>query len=136
MRQLLTFLTILFVATSCSGQADNKEDKEVIIDPIIPQPQFPGQSAGLKKYLKENYNWRQGQLTVEGTVYVDFIVLEDGSISDAKVFKGLCTTCDAEALRLVKKMPKWVPAEQDGKPKREKVVLPIKFSLGTSNPYE
>jgi hypothetical protein len=81
MRQLLTFLTILFAVTSCSGQTDNKEN-EVIIE-------FRNHKTicRTEKIFKENYNWRQGQLTVEGTVYVDFVVLEDGSLLMQKFSK-------------------------------------------------
>ena len=131
MRLILTFLTILALLTNCSRQTDNNEieNNETIIEPIVPQPRFPGDIEGLKQYLKENYNWTQGQGTIEGTVYVGFLVTEDGSVSEPHIVRGLCETCDAEAIRLIKNMPKWEPATEDGKPKTERVVLPIKFGL-------
>lgn len=118
---------------SCGQEADT-EAKVVIIDPVIPQPRFPGDSEGLRKYLRENYNWTQGQLTVGGTVFVEFLILEDGSVSEPKIVRGLCGTCDKEAIRLIKEMPKWLPATRVGKPRTERVVLGIKFGL--TNPYE
>jgi TonB family protein len=135
MRLILTFLTTFVLLTNCSRQTGNNEitNDETIVDPTS-QPQFPGQLEGLKKYLKDNYKWTQGQPTVEGTVYVEFLVTEDGSVSEPKIVHGLCETCDAEAIRLIKNMPKWKPATENGKPKAETVVLPINFGL--KNPYE
>jgi hypothetical protein len=133
MKFILSLLTVLFLATSCGRQSDT-EETETIIDPVVPQPKFPGGIEGLNKYLKENYKWRQGQLTVAGTVFVQFLVLEDGSVSEAKIVRGLCETCDKEAIRLINEMPNWDPAIENGKPKAEKMILPIKFDL--TNPYE
>ena len=71
----------------------------------------------------------QGQLTVEGKVFVEFWIEPTGDITNAKVIRGLCDTCDKEALRLVTEMPKWTPATQKGKPIRTRMVIPIKFGL-------
>jgi hypothetical protein len=94
-------------------------------------PTFPGGFEELKKYLRKNYKWKQSQTTIEGIVYVQFAVLEDGSISDPQVIRGLCEFCDREAIRLIGQMPKW---KHNGKPKQQTMVLPIKFGL--TNPYE
>lgn len=94
-------------------------------------PTFPGGFEEFRKYLRKNYRWKQGQTTIAGTVYVQFEVLEDGSISNAKIVRGLCESCDREAIRLIEQMPRW---EHHGKHKRQTLVLPIKFGL--TNPYE
>jgi protein TonB len=138
MRLILSFLTIAALSTNCGRQTVNDikevESDVTIIDPIVSQPRFPGDIEGLKQYLKKNYNWIQGQQTVEGTVYVGFLVTEDGSVCEPNIVRGLCETCDLEAIRLIKRMPKWEPAIVDGKPKTERVVLPIQFGL--TNPYD
>lgn len=90
---------------------------------------FIGGSHELDKYIKENMNWRQGQLTVEGKVYVSFTVLSNGKVQDPLIEKSLCETCDKEAIRLVQKMPDWIPAVKSGQKIDSKVVLPIPFSL-------
>lgn len=133
MRLILTLVTALLLGTSCGRRTDVQEN-QVIVDPIEPTPKFPGDASGLKKYLKENYKWQQGQLTVEGTVFVSFLVSEDGKISDVKIARGLCAPCDQEAMRLVKEMPNWEPAIHEGKPISTRMTLPIKFGL--TNPYE
>jgi len=66
---------------------------------------------------------------VKGKVYVQFVVEKDGSITDIKIIRGIGSGCDAEAKRAVKRMPKWQPGEQRGKPVRVRFVLPVNFSL-------
>jgi periplasmic protein TonB len=83
----------------------------------------------LTEYIEKNFNWSQGQLTVGGTVWVGFWVDVDGKIEDVKLVRGLCESCDKEALRLVKNMPTWKPGTENGKIVKTKMVLPIKFGL-------
>lgn len=78
MKILLKFLFVLIFSTSCVEQSETIVE---IICPVQPIPTFPGDNEGLRKYIKENYKWQQGQLTVEGTVFVQFTVLEDGSVA-------------------------------------------------------
>ncbi len=69
---------------------------------------------------------------IDGTVYVGFIVRKDGSISNVSIKRGLNNGgggCDAEALRVVKKMPDWNPGMQDGEPVNVAYTLPIRFKL-------
>jgi periplasmic protein TonB len=68
-------------------------------------------------------------LTVEGKVFVEFLVDVDGKIKEVKVVRGLCESCDKEAIRLVKNMPAWTPGTQNGKIVRTRMVIPIKFGL-------
>jgi protein TonB len=66
---------------------------------------------------------------VKGRVYVRFLVTKTGKITDITLLKGIenCPQCDREALRLVKLMPDWKPAEQEGKPVDTHFSLPITF---------
>jgi len=66
---------------------------------------------------------------IEGRVYVSFVVEKDGSISTIKVLRGVTKTIDAEAIRVINKMPNWTPGEQAGKTVRVKYVLPIRAQL-------
>lgn len=103
-------------------------DTTSFADPMI-YPSFPGGQAGLKEYIDKNFNWIQGQITVEGIVFVEFVVEKDGKVKDVKIVKGLCESCEKEALRLVKNMPKWIPGSENGKKVKTRMVLPIKFQL-------
>ena len=66
---------------------------------------------------------------IEGTVKVRFTVLKDGTISNVSVVQGVETHLDAEAVRLVKSMPKWTPGAINGNPVNVTYVLPIKFVM-------
>ncbi|PTB96005.1 hypothetical protein C9994_09305 [Marivirga lumbricoides] len=90
---------------------------------------FPGGQKELKSYIKKNLDWQQGQITLEGKVYISFTVNEDGSINEVSLMKGLCAPCDQAALDLVKNMPKWVPASENGKPIKSELIIPIDFKL-------
>lgn len=66
---------------------------------------------------------------IQGTVVIEFVVERDGSISNVKPLVGLFPECDAEAVRVIKKLPKWKPGEQMGKPVRVFFNIPVRFTL-------
>ena len=94
-------------------------------------PQFPGGREVLLKYLAANIKYPASAVKAkkQGRVIVTFIVQKDGSITHAKIVRSIDSELDAEALRVVKGMPKWTPGTQLGKPVSVKYVLPVKFSL-------
>jgi len=92
-------------------------------------PIFPGGEVELDRHVRENMKWKQSQLTIEGTVFVSFTVDSLGDIGDVRVKKSLCKSCDAEAVRVVKSMPKWVPAKKEGKPISSEAIVSIPFKL-------
>jgi protein TonB len=122
------FLLGMAILTSCTlaQTRDSTETDKIFIDPLT-YASFPGGQVALTEYIAKNFNWTHGQLTVQGSVFVEFLVDVDGKIKDAKVLKGLCESCDKEALRLVKSMPSWIPASMNGNKVEMKFVLPVKF---------
>ena len=58
-----------------------------------------------------------------------FIVEPDGSITNVKVVKSVSEAIDAEAIRVVESMPKWIPGKQSGKAVRVKYTIPVTFRL-------
>ena len=66
----------------------------------------------------------------EGTVYLSFIVTEDGEVGDVEVLHGIGNGCDEAAIRIVREMPPWEPALLEGKPIPARMSLPIQFALG------
>ena len=66
---------------------------------------------------------------VEGVVFVRFIIKPDGSLTDVKVLRPVHPLLDAEALRVVREMPRWKPGRQDGKPVRVFYSVPVEFRL-------
>ncbi len=90
------------------------------------QASFPGGQEALLAFLDQNVRYPDcydgcGQ----GRVVVSFSIDTDGSIVDPKVIRSVDKELDAEALRVVSLMPKWIPAKEKGKNKRTEYVLPI-----------
>ena len=94
-------------------------------------PEFLGGEKALYEYIKNNVNYSELAIktNIEGTVYVEFVVEKDGSISDVKVLRGIGGGCDEEAVRVVNSMPKWKPGKQRGQPVRVYYTLPIDFKI-------
>ena len=94
-------------------------------------PSFPGGRDALMTYLATNTRYPQEakKKFKSGKVYMQFIVETDGSISHVKVLRGVCKSLDAEAVRVIKKMPRWTPGYQKGKPIRVVFNIPIKFTM-------
>lgn len=69
--------------------------------------------------------------TVSGTVFVQFVVNANGTISDTVVLKGLGINADQEAIRVVTNMPIWIPGTANGGAARFMFVLPIDFAERT-----
>jgi protein TonB len=92
---------------------------------------FRGGESALRKFLQENVRYPESAaeagIEIEGRVIVTFKVEKDGSLSDIKVVRGLGPEFDEEALRVVKMMPKWLPAHTGGKVSVARYTLPIIF---------
>lgn len=113
------------------AQADTTKKKKSW--DCIPEtmPYFPGGQELLLKYLAVNIKYPASAVKAkkQGRVIVTFIVQKDGSVTHAKIAKSIDPELDAEALRVVRGMPKWIPGTQFGKPVNVKYTLPVKFSL-------
>ena len=83
------------------------------------------------RFIDENikYPTQAIQENISGTVFVQIIIEKDGSISDVKVLRGIGGGCDEEAVRVISKMPNWIPAKQKGIPVRSFYIIPIRFVL-------
>jgi len=92
---------------------------------------FPGGLDAYYEYLGKEltYPEQAKKLGVEGRVFVEFVIETDGSIGNAKVVKGIGAGCDAEALRVIKESPKWIPGKVNGKPVRQRMIHNIAFNL-------
>ena len=94
-------------------------------------PIFEGGDAALLKYLRENLKYpdKTKDRGVQGRLVIGFIVEKDGSLTDVKVLRPVDIDLDAEALRVIKGMPKWIPGRQNGKRVRVRYLLPIHICL-------
>ena len=94
-------------------------------------PIFEGGDAALLKYLRENLKYPDNTKDrgVQGRLVIGFIVEKDGSLTDVKVLRPVDIDLDAEVLRLVKGMPKWIPGRHNGQRVRVRYLLPIHICL-------
>lgn len=109
-----------------------KDEKEVLKSVEV-MPDFKGGPIEMMRFLHMNiiYPQRAKEAGLSGKCFLRYVVLPNGSISNVEVLKGIkgCPECDAEAVRVVKAMPKWKPGTQNGKPVPVFFNLPINFQL-------
>lgn len=108
-------------------------DENEIFTVVEQNPDFEGGYAAMMQFIQANmkYPANARRLGIEGTVYVSFVVGKDGSISEAKVLRGIMAECDTEAIRVVNRMPKWKPGKQNGRNVNVRFTLPLKFRLNS-----
>lgn len=96
------------------------------------QAEFPGGYSALNEFIKKNAVVpRFDDLTLNTKVFVRFTIDADGTLNNIEVIKGSpdCKPCNDEAVRLIKLMPKWVPAVAYGQAISSSMVMPIQFKL-------
>jgi len=93
------------------------------------QPSYPGGITKLYKYIGKNFVYPPSlaKARPKGTIILTFVVDKEGGISDVEVTQSVHPLMDAEAVRVIKDMPKWEPGIQYGKPVRVKYTIPIKM---------
>lgn len=82
-------------------------------------------------YISENLQYPENpkELGIEGVVSVSFTVKADGTIGNIKINRSVDPDLESEAIRLVKKMPKWIPAEENGTPVDSQAEMEVSFTL-------
>ena len=109
------------------------EDEEVgeLAGLVAADAEFPGGEEALYDFIAKNLKYPQAakDSNIQGKVFVQFVVENDGSITNAKVLRDIGGGCGEEALRVVKMMPKWKPGEIRGTKYRVQCTLPITFEL-------
>lgn len=100
-------------------------------EPVRYVEQMPRFEGDINQFLARNlkYPTLARENNIQGRVSVQFVVDEEGRITQAKVIKGIGGGCEEEALRVVNAMPKWSPGLQNGRPVKVYIVLPILFVL-------
>ena len=108
-----------------NGPADVVEDTNIYSSAGLEvKPDFPGGIEKFYKYVGNNYRAPEEE-GLKGKVYVTFVVEKDGSLTDIKVIRDIGYGTGQEAVRVLKKCPRWNPGEQNGKKVRVLYSLPI-----------
>ncbi len=119
MKKLLSILASLAIASTAMAQSDT-----------IPAS-FPGGEKALSSYIEKNLKYPQPSINngIEGVVQVKFLVKTDGSLDKIGIGRLVDPDLEAEAIRLVKGMPAWIPASVDEKPIESNSSVKVIFTL-------
>ena len=108
----------------------SKDDGRVF-DVVEDQPRYPGGTNALMTYLRDNikYPAEAAKAGIQGKVIVQFVIGKDGTVRDVKPIRNISPELDAEAVRVVAAMPKWVPGYQRGEAVNVRYTLPVNFRM-------
>ncbi|MEC9209766.1 MAG: energy transducer TonB [Bacteroidota bacterium] len=108
-----------------------EESDEEFFMVVENMPEFPGGDLGLMNYIKKNVKYPPiaKEYNITGKVYVSFIVDKSGSVTNVKIVRGVDKNLDAEAVRVVKSLPKYKAGTQRGRAVRVMFTIPINFTL-------
>lgn len=97
---------------------------------VVP-PAYPGGTEAMNAYISKNlqYPAMAKQNGIEGVVSVIFLVKTDGSIGNIKIKRMVDPDLESEAIRLVKGMPAWTPASDNGTPVESTAEVDVNFDL-------
>lgn len=111
-------------------QAPN-EDKNEIFLLADKMPVFPGGGIAMLKFIAENIKYPEEAKAkkIQGIVYVNFVVDENGNVVRPKIVRGVDPLLDAEAIRVIKSMPKWQPGFHGEKPVNVSLNVHVAFEL-------
>lgn len=112
-------------------EQDEEEVEDEIFQVVEQDPEYPGGVEALYKFIQQNLKYPQlaKENNITGRVFVQFVVEKDGSVSNVKAARDIGGGCGAEAVRVIKSMPKWTPGKQRGKAVRAAYTLPVNFVL-------
>ena len=125
----MSMMAILCLMTANAQKTVVSQSKQNVYDTVEQMPEFPGGMPAMIEFLQTNLKYPSDakKQNVGGRVLVMFVVEADGTISNVRVAKKVFPSLDAEAVRVVKTMPKWNPGKEKGKPVRVNFSLPIVF---------
>src|SRR5690554_5942980 len=137
---LPVFFILIAVNSSYAGEKNQnmqepppvkKEVTEDIFVVVEEQPEFPGGLDAMMKFLADSivYPAEAKEKGIQGRVICNFVVMNDGSISDVEIVRGVDPVIDAEAVRVLESMPNWKPGKQRGQAVNVRFTLPVVFRL-------
>ena len=140
----LTLVSVLFTAFACNQQQENeafskaeivKDDAEpdntLFWGPVEDQPEPTAGMGAFYEYVDATLTYPEEAKadSIEGKVFVQFLVTEEGQITEVETIKGIGYGCDEEAERIMRHANSWKPGKERGNPVEVRMVLPITFRL-------
>lgn len=120
------------VATAGTGTGPAVTDNQVYDAAGVDQfPEFEGGMAAWAKFIQRNLRYppRAEEEGITGKVFLSFVVERDGAVTDVTLIRGIGGGCDEEAMRVIKKSPKWKPGRQQNNPVRVRYAMPLSFTI-------
>lgn len=122
------FIFFLLCCFSCYSQKADSINFPIPYLFVDEMPKYEGGHKKLKEFIDHNIQW-PGEFDGQGTVLTSFVVTKKGNISNVKIEKGLCIKCDAEAIRLIKLLHKWIPGKVNFQNVDVLMYMQIKFKI-------
>ena len=133
MKTRICMIPVLFMllVLAFPAEAQEKDQKPDVLSMVDEMPEYPGGQEALRTWLAENITYPEEAKndSIQGIVYVTFIVDEQGKVTDSKLARGASPALDKEALRVVNAMPAWKPGKHKGKEVKVSYTVPISFKL-------
>jgi len=110
-------------------KTDQAQDQVFVV--VEQMPEFPGGELALREFIAKAIKYPDDAIKAgtQGKVYITFVVSKEGKVVDPKVARGVSPSLDAEALRVVKSLPIWIPGKQRGVNVAVSYTIPIAFAL-------
>jgi protein TonB len=114
-----------------NGKEDFEDSKPSLIADKMPE--FAGGEEALFNFIRKNINYPSFEKSelISGTVYITFVINKNGKVENAVITRGVKggKGLELEALRVINKMPDWIPGQTNNKPVKVQFTFPIKFML-------
>jgi TonB family protein len=130
--------TVKFTPPVVKKEQVSEKDGNKVYDVVEKMPQYPGGEKALLNYIGANlrYPTEAVEKRIQGTVIIRFVVNASGKVINPEILRGVDTSLDKAGLAVVKSLPNWIPAEQNGKKVSVYYTLPIRFKLDESKPIK
>lgn len=113
--------------TNCPSHFDSSSNRQVY-NFVDQMPTFPGGIDEMKKFIALHLRYPES-ICLQGSVFVSFIVEPDGNIAFVKIVKSLGKQGDQEVLKMMEKMPNWIPGLCNGEIVPVEIVIPVSFNF-------
>lgn len=117
--------------TTAGPNGSESNSSNTVFTVVEKMPQYEGGDEALIKYINSSIKYPDEAFKngIQGRVYCEFVIKEDGSISNCVVKRGVDPSLDNEALRIIKNMPGWEPGIQKGRKVSVRYTVPITFRI-------
>ena len=125
------YLYLLPIVAICMIACTQTASDYITYEAVEEKPEYPGGMAELSNFMSRNIQYPviSQENGVQGKVVVQFVIDKEGNVEEVAIANGVDPYLDAEALRIIKMMPKWKPGKHVGKEVNVKCTIPVGFRL-------